>query len=53
MYLSKNQIPFLTLKNMREMQEGETPASVHPLKTQPVTPAKGQKVILHAKISPP
>lgn len=53
MYRNRNGIPFLTLKNMREMQEGETPASVHPLKTQPITPTKGQKVILHAKISPP
>lgn len=52
MYLNKNQIPFLTVKNMREMQKGETLAGVHPSKTQPFTPSKGQKVILHAKISP-
>lgn len=52
MYLNKNGIPFLTLKNMREIQEGETLAGVHPLKTQPFTPAKGQKVIRNANISP-
>jgi len=52
MYLNKNGIPFLTLKNMCEMEEGETLAGVHPLKTQPVTPAKGQEVIHYAKLSP-
>ena len=51
MYLNKNQIPFLTRKNMCEMQRGETLAGVHPFKTQPVTPIKGQEVILYEKIS--
>lgn len=52
MYLNKNGLPFVTSKMLAEMQRGETLAGVHPFKTQPVTPAKGQKVILHVRISP-
>lgn len=50
-YYDRNGIPFLKFNDLRQMERGVTPASVHPPKKQPFTPAKGQKVRIYAKLS--